>query len=56
MDPGDSDAEILVSGRYRRLPVDERQTREMEEARSVLLARKQLYGDFDPATFDARLS
>ena len=34
--------------------MNERQTPEVEEARSILLALEELYGDFDPATSDAR--
>lgn len=35
--------------------MDDRQAREVEEARLVLRARQELYGDSDPATFDAML-
>ena len=42
-------------GRYRRRAMDDRQSREVEEARLLLDARKELYGESDPATFDAML-
>jgi len=35
--------------------MDERQEREVEEARLVLDARQELYGESDPSTFDAML-
>jgi tetratricopeptide (TPR) repeat protein len=35
--------------------VDERQEREVEEARLILDARQELYGESDPTTFDAML-
>jgi len=35
--------------------VDDRPTSEVEEARILLDARKELYGESDPATFDAML-
>ena len=35
--------------------MDERQAREVEEARLVLDARQELYGESDPTTFDAML-
>jgi tetratricopeptide (TPR) repeat protein len=41
--------------RYRQRSVDDRQSREVEEAWILLDARKELYGESDPATFDAML-
>src|SRR5271169_5887719 len=35
--------------------MDERQEREVEEARLILDARQELYGESDPSTFDAML-
>ena len=35
--------------------MDDRQSREVEEARILLDARQELYGESDPATFDAML-
>src|ERR1700690_4647328 len=35
--------------------MEERQEREVEEARLVLDARQELYGESDPTTFDAML-
>jgi tetratricopeptide (TPR) repeat protein len=43
------------AARYRRSAVDDRQEREVEEARLVLDARQELYGESDPTTFDAML-
>lgn len=43
------------ANRYRRPPMDDPPEREVEEARLVLDARQELYGDSDPVTFDAML-
>ena len=53
--PGGCTSLLDPVGRYGRPPVDDSSERAVEEARLVLDARQELYGESDPVTFDAML-